>query len=121
VTIDLGGGFRHLSLFIFLGLDLGGPNVWRSRLRFAGSVPCSTLCYPCTLVHQREQLSNLLDVVGSKLLEHFLIMDTLFKCDDKKQRMHGVPNLAKMLHKGTHGLTRLLLDGVEFGFYLRWE
>jgi hypothetical protein len=85
-------------------------------------VPDTALCEPSTFVRQVEELSNILDVVRDKLLQHLLIPHTLSKCNHNRcigDMRDGVEKLRKPLDEGAQRLSRMLLDGMEVSLIVR--
>jgi uncharacterized membrane protein (Fun14 family) len=74
------------------------PHLWSRR-----GVPGMTLYGPGTLVHQAEELCDILDVMRGELLQHLHIPHTLMKCNHNRSigdMRIGVANLGKPLNKG---------------------
>jgi hypothetical protein len=63
----------------------------------------TTLCGPGALVHQAEELCDIMDVMCGELLQHLLIPHTLAKCNHNRRigdTRDGVVNLGKPLNEG---------------------
>jgi hypothetical protein len=76
-------------------------------LRGRRGVPGLALCGRSALVRQAEELSNILDVVRGKVLQHLLISHTLTKCNQNKcigDTSDGVANLREPLDEGVQRL-----------------
>jgi hypothetical protein len=81
------------------------------------------LCGPGTLLHQVEELCDMLDVMRGELLQHLLIPHTLAKCSYNRSigdTRNGVANLRKLLNEGAQRFPQMLLHGVEIGL-ITWS
>jgi hypothetical protein len=97
---------------LFLVLVLAATSLGSSTLFKPGTlphlwsrwgVPGTTLCGPSTLVHQAEELCDILDVMRGELLQHLHIPHTLMKCNHNRSigdMRIGVANLGKPLIEG---------------------
>jgi hypothetical protein len=85
------GGSTHIGLATF-------PRLWGRW-----GVPGTALCGPGTLVHQEDELNDILDVMHGEILQHIPIPHTLAKCNYNRSigdMRNSVVNLGKPLNEG---------------------
>jgi hypothetical protein len=79
-------------------------------------LPGTTLCGPGTLVHQGEELCDILDVMRGEFFQHLSIPHTLAKCNHNRSigdMRNGVVNLGKQLNEGAQRFPWALLHDME--------
>jgi hypothetical protein len=87
------------------------PHLWGTW-----GLPGTTLCGPGTLVHQGEELCDILDVMRGEFFQHLPIPHTLAKCKHNRSigdMRNGVVNLGKQLNEGAQRFPRALLHDME--------
>jgi hypothetical protein len=75
------------------------------------------------LVHQTEELCDILDVMRGELLQHLLIPYTLVKCNHNKSigdMRNDVSNMGKSLNEGAQRFPRMMLHDLEIGL-ITWS
>jgi hypothetical protein len=78
---------------------------------------------PGALVHQTEELCDILDVMRGELLQHLLIPYTLVKCNHNKSigdMRNDVSNMGKSLNEGAQRFPRMMLHDLEIGL-ITWS
>jgi hypothetical protein len=78
----------------------------------------TTLCGPGTLVHQTEELGDILYVMCGKLLQHLFIPHTLQECNYNRcigNMRDSVANLGEPLDEGAQRFPRALLHCMKVG------